>query len=88
VRGERLVAGLRCSEVLAELSEYLDGGLPVARREQIETHVRGCAFCEEFGGRFSAVVQLLRRRLAVPEPLDVEVAARLRDRLRRDIPPQ
>jgi anti-sigma factor RsiW len=83
--GERVVAGLRCSEVLAALSEYVDDALPLARREQIESHVKGCVSCEQFGGRFVRDVQLLRRRLAAPDALDSRLAERLRDRLRREI---
>jgi anti-sigma factor RsiW len=82
--GERVVAGLRCSEVLADLSDYFDGALPPGRRAQLESHVRGCAHCEHFHGRFARDVQLLRRRLAAPDALDSSVAARLRDRLRRE----
>lgn len=83
--GERVIAGLRCSEVLAALSEYFDDALPPARREQLESHVEGCVFCEQFGGRFLRDMQLLRRRLAAPEALDTRLAERLRDRLRREI---
>lgn len=85
MEGERVVAGLRCSEVLAELSDYVDDALPVVRREQLESHVRGCTHCEQFGGRFARDVQLLRRRLSAPESLDTCVAERLRDRLRREL---
>jgi anti-sigma factor RsiW len=83
VDGERLVAGLRCSEVLADLSDYIDGVLPPERREQLESHVRGCAYCEQFGGRFAHAIRTLRRALASPDALDAGVAQRLRDRLHR-----
>ena len=84
MKGERMVAGLRCREVLADLSEYLDGGLPAARREQLESHVRGCVYCEQFGGRFSRAVEMLRRHLTTAAPVDPAVRQRLRERLRRD----
>lgn len=58
---EREVAGVRCSEVLAELSDYLDGDLPLARRSQIADHLRGCDVCARFGGAFTEAIQLLRR---------------------------
>jgi anti-sigma factor RsiW len=80
-----MVAGLRCSEVLAHLSEYLDGGLPTEQREQLESHVRGCVYCEQFGGRFAQAVQALRLYLTSPSTVDPGVAERLRDRLRRDL---
>lgn len=58
---ERDVAGLRCGEVLAEMSDFLDGDLGTARRAQIEAHLRGCDVCERFGGAFSAAIQALRQ---------------------------
>ncbi len=66
---ERLVAGLRCRDVLADLSAYLDGELPEERRERLEAHVRGCDLCTRFGGEFGATVTRLRASLGVaPEP--------------------
>jgi hypothetical protein len=44
-------------------------------------HLRGCDWCEKFGGRFSEVIGSLRRELRDPMPLKRDVAARLRDRL-------
>jgi anti-sigma factor RsiW len=82
---ERLIAGLRCGEVLADLSDYLDGQLTAERRAQIDAHLRGCANCERFGGEFSAAIAALRRTLTEPQPLEQDVAARLRNRLRQDI---
>jgi len=81
---ERLVAGMRCSEVLAALSDFLDGDLPSARREQILAHLRGCDWCEHFGGRMSDLIASLRRELSEPAPLDASIARRLRDRLSRE----
>jgi anti-sigma factor RsiW len=78
---ERVVAGLRCGEVLAALSDFLDGELTAAKREQIVAHLRGCDWCEHFGGRFSEVIESLRRELRDPAPLSAAVAARLRARL-------
>ncbi len=56
MQGEREVAGLRCSQVLEELSAYVDGDLLPERRAQIEAHLRGCNRCERFGGEFGALV--------------------------------
>jgi anti-sigma factor RsiW len=80
---EREVAGLRCGEVLALLSDYLDGDLDTAAREKVEGHVRGCDQCARFGGRFAAVVTALRQRLAPLPPVDDGVAVRLAERLAR-----
>lgn len=81
MKGERIVAGLRCGEVLAELSEYLDGQLAPESVEAIQAHLRGCDSCERFGGRFAATIKALREQLSNPQPLDEEVARRLRKRL-------
>ena len=80
---ERLVAGMACGEVLAVLSDFLDGELSAAARENVLQHLRGCDWCEQFGGRFREVVESLRRELQDPEPLPAAVAARLRDVLGR-----
>lgn len=80
---ERLVAGMTCGEVLAVLSDFLDGELSAAARENVLQHLRGCNWCEQFGGRFREVVESLRHELQDPEPLPAAVAARLRDVLGR-----
>jgi len=84
---DREVAGLRCREVLAELSDYVDGELPADRVERIKAHLRGCDWCERFGGDFAWLVKSLRRQLGEAEPLEEEVERRfhtgLRQRLRR-----
>jgi RNA polymerase sigma-70 factor (ECF subfamily) len=81
--GERIVAGLHCGEVLADLSDHLDGALPKDRARRVEEHLRGCEACERFYAELSALADALRER--IPEPgldaLDAEVAARLHARL-------
>lgn len=78
---DREVGGLRCREVLGRLSDYLDGELPAPEVERVNGHLRGCDRCERFGGRIGAQVADLRRELAVPPALDMDLAGRLRDRL-------
>lgn len=77
----RVVAGLACSEVLADLSAYLDAELAPERVARIEAHLQGCDWCERFGGEFAAVVGGLRRTLAEPAPAPSDLIARLRSRL-------
>lgn len=78
---DRVVAGVRCREVLADLSEYVDRQLPRRRAEQIEAHLRGCDWCERFGGAFAGTVASLRATLAGTPPIPAPVRARLRQRL-------
>ncbi len=82
--------GLACGEVLADLSGYLDGDLPAARRAAIEAHVRECPDCARFGGAFAAVLQRLRADLCgdraageIGGGMDPAIAARLYEALRR-----
>ncbi len=84
---DREVAGIRCTAVMAELSDYLDRELSGARRAQIEAHVRGCDWCERFGGEFAAVVGALRRQLGVADEPETGVRRRLRERLAGEVAP-
>jgi len=68
MKGERTVAGLTCSQVLASLSDYLDGDLPAPERARLEAHVRACDHCARFGGVFATVVRALRTSLQAGEP--------------------
>ena len=58
---EQEVAGIRCGEVLAELSDYLDGDMSTERRAQVVAHLKGCDVCERFGGAFTAAIHALRQ---------------------------
>jgi anti-sigma factor RsiW len=82
---DRLVAGLRCREVLADLSDYIDGELTPERVTQIEAHLAGCDWCERFGGRFAGVVRAFRSGLREAPPLDDAVAGRLHARLAQEL---
>ncbi|MCB9562922.1 MAG: zf-HC2 domain-containing protein [Kofleriaceae bacterium] len=81
---DREVAGLRCRDVLARLSDYLDGDLADDARAQLEAHVRGCPDCARFGARFGQLVGTLRG--GGPDDADdvpAAVAGALDARLRR-----
>jgi predicted anti-sigma-YlaC factor YlaD len=77
---EKTVGGLRCGEVLALLSEYLDGSLDRASRAAIEAHLASCSECERFGGTVAQSLRALRKQRSLfadsPSVLD-----RLRSRL-------
>ena len=70
--------------MLAELTAFLEGGLPADRAHRIQEHVKDCEDCERFGSEFSAAVFALREILREPER-DEEVETRLLERLRAEI---
>ncbi len=82
IRDEKVVAGLRCGQVLDRLSDYLDDGLPAPERDRVEAHLRGCEGCARFGGAFRDTVRALREHLTSRQ---VVMPRSLRDRLRRAI---
>jgi anti-sigma factor RsiW len=77
-REEKVIAGLSCGDVLALLSDYLDGELAEAPRRQVEDHLRGCEGCARFGGEFTATVRALRAHLARAAEVPPRVLERLR----------
>lgn len=79
LEGEREVAGLRCGQVLAGLTEYVAGGLDEGTRRRVEAHVQGCTRCERFGGAFGEAVKAIRRTSSEAPPPGV--LARLEARL-------
>jgi anti-sigma factor RsiW len=79
---ERRVAGMRCSEVLALLSDYVDGELDSAAVKNVESHLLGCPNCERFGRNFGSMVVSLRKELARSPDMQLDVMARLLARLR------
>lgn len=74
---ERTVAGLRCSEVLARLSDYIDGELDAAEVKRVEEHLLGCPNCERFGKNFGAMVVSLHGEADPPRPVDSGLVTRL-----------
>jgi len=82
---DRLVAGIRCFEVLALLSEYLDGELTPPVKARVDAHLAGCSWCAHFGGEVGDTIRQLHATLEVPEPVPEDVSARLAARLKRDL---
>lgn len=75
------IAGMTCAEVLACLSDYLDGDLATERRAAMEAHVGACRNCERFGGMLGGVIRRIREQLDADGGLDEAAAERLRRRL-------
>jgi anti-sigma factor RsiW len=79
VESERLVAGLHCGEVLADLTEHLDGRLALDRALRVDEHLEACASCRTLSEEMAAVVRAVR---SLPdEPLDPGIQDRLRTAL-------
>ncbi|MEQ1690172.1 MAG: zf-HC2 domain-containing protein [Gemmatimonas sp.] len=81
---DSIVAGVRCRDVLADLSEFLDGNLSDDRVTTIRAHLTDCDRCARFGGDVAATLASLRSNLRVPPALAQEQSARLRASLRRE----
>lgn len=82
-RMDKVVAGITCEQVLARLSDYLDGELPPEPRGRIEDHLRGCDECARFGGEFRSTVRALRAHLTTSAGLPAALRARLHDAVKR-----
>lgn len=78
---DKTVGGLRCSQVLAVLSEYLDGELDSTMVKAIEKHLLGCANCERFGKSFGTMVVSLRHVPVAAWSVDAAWLADLYDRI-------
>jgi anti-sigma factor RsiW len=78
---DRLVAGLRCRDVLADLSEFLDGNLAPARVSAIQAHLADCDTCARFGGSVGAIVATLRSEGERASQLDASALDALRARV-------
>ncbi len=79
---DRVVAGLRCRDVLDLLGDYVDGDLAPNIEMQINQHLRGCDTCERFGGEYASLVADLRRSLSMLSP-DPGIRERLAQRMAR-----
>ena len=79
--GQRLVGGLWCGDVLAVLSDLLDGGLSPEGGDRVRAHLAGCGECSRFGKEFGRVVRALGERRGTADGPGPEVEARLSSRL-------
>ncbi len=79
IENEKVVGGISCSEVLARLSDYVDGELSASDQARVEAHLRGCDACARFGGEFRSTIRALRAHLA----RGGELPATVREALRR-----
>jgi anti-sigma factor RsiW len=82
---DRVVGGISCREVLAGLSDFVDGEMSEEETARVREHLAGCRRCEEFGGRFAEQIGLLRTALDVSLDGEEEAFGRLRARLDADL---
>jgi len=80
---DTVIAGVRCRDVLNELSNFLDGTLSVERKTMIDGHLAGCDRCARFGGDVAHIIAQLRASLGAPTPLAPDRADQLLASLRR-----
>lgn len=78
---ERTVGGMTCSEVLAHLSDFVDGALGPTDEARVRAHLVGCTVCERFGGRYAGAVSALRGELGAAPAVDARVLDDLMVRL-------
>ena len=77
---DRLIAGIRCLQVLEKLDSYVADELTAPERTQIDAHLRECDWCTRFGGQYARVVEVLRTELdtaAAPSTRARKLAERL-----------
>ena len=74
---------LDCKHIWRELSNYLDGEVPMNVRQDIEAHVSQCRHCAALLDSTHNVIVLIadERRLELP----LGFSARLRERLEREL---
>ncbi len=77
---DRMIAGLRCRDLLSLLSDYVDGELSAEVVGRVDAHLQGCVHCEKFGGEYGALVGELKSRLKAPT-VHSDVRARLANRM-------
>lgn len=55
----RLIGGLWCTDVLAALSDYLDGTLPPELKAKADAHLAACDNCARFGADVAGMLREL-----------------------------
>ena len=72
------VHGGDCRSLALEISEYLDGDMPVSRLKTLERHLRECVCCADFAESLRRSVEACRTSGLCRIPSDVRARARRR----------
>ena len=81
---------ISCNEVLAELSDYLDGDLTPEFRDALQSHLSHCRTCEVIYDSMHKSLRLVTDSgtFEVPEPITQSLLTKIRVRLRPDFDPE
>ena len=64
---------MNCSECTAQISEYLDGELPVIKETLIRNHLRSCPDCQGWADELQGLsFQIEQAMNTIPVPADLE----------------
>jgi len=74
---------LNCSEVIHEISNYLDGDLDAALRRHFELHLKDCEECAVIVSQTKITIEIFGRSQVVELPVDVR--SRVHETLRRKL---
>ena len=62
---------MNCRQIIAELSNYIDGELDASLRQEIESHLHGCKECEVVVNQTRLTVDIFCDAQLVELPQDV-----------------
>jgi anti-sigma factor RsiW len=74
---------LNCRAVISEISNYLDGELPAAARQELERHLKECKECALVVSQTKATVELYcdAEIVELPEEVKMRLHRALRNKL-------
>lgn len=77
---------MNCKGVIREISNYLDGDLELAAKQELERHLEHCDDCKMVVDQTRLTVEIFCDKQQVELPTDVK--SRLHDALQRKIKPK
>jgi hypothetical protein len=74
----KIIAGLHCSDILKNLSSYMDKELDPHTVDKIQQHLDECNWCTQFGGQFIATLSAMKITLNQKFRVDQELIQRMK----------